>query len=299
MNEGIVNSTTPSGALVPVNENFQGIPVRIVTVDGKDMIAVVDIARSLHIDRGNLSRSLNDDLFRDQKRKVKIITKGGSQPVVCITSYGAVGLLYKVNAKESQTEEVREKIRQFQKWATELIEKKMQVQAKLPVHEAPAPSGAVTDTMHKYMEAARAAHEQMGVPLDLAWSKALVLAGRDLHMDLTGFARLLPPAPDQSLGRLPARIGAGPVDTQGYLSASEIAQHLNRRNGGNLRAKNINTYLKQNGFVFRREEDQRYCMTDKGSLYGKVFPFAARSGHVDYFLRWKPEVMQASGMIRE
>jgi hypothetical protein len=40
-------------------------------------------------------------------------------------------------------------------------------------------------------------------------------------------------------------------------------------------------------------------MTEQGSLYGKVFPFAARSGHVDYFLRWKPEVMQASGMIRE
>jgi hypothetical protein len=152
--------------------------------------------------------------------------------------------------------------------------------------------------MHKYMEAARAAHEQMGVPLDLAWSKALVLAGRDLHMDLTGFARLLPPARDSQT--LPLRIGPGssPIDTQGYLSASEIAQYLNRKNGGELRGKNINTYLKQKGFVYRREEDQRYCMTEQGSLYGKVFPFAARSGHVDYFLRWKPEVMQASGMIR-
>jgi hypothetical protein len=296
MNEGIVNSTTPSLAIVPTNENFQGIPVRIVSVEGKDMIAVVDIARSLQIDRGNLSRSLKDDLFKDQKRIVKITTPKGPQKLVFLTSYGAVGLLYKVNAKESQAEDIKEKIRQFQKWATELIEKKMQVQAKLPIQETPRPSGAVTDTMQHYMEAARAAHREMGVPLDLAMSKALVLAGRDLHMDLTGFARLLPAAEDP---QLPIRIGVIAVDTQGYLSASEIAQYLNRRNGGNLRGKNINLYLKQNGFIYPREEDGRYCMTEKGSQYGKVFPFAARSGHVDYFLRWKPEVMQASGMIRE
>jgi prophage antirepressor-like protein len=297
-NKGVVNPTTPSTAIIPTNESFQGIPVRIVSVEGKDMIVVVDIARSLQIDRSNLTKSLKDDLFKDQKKTVKITTAGGSQKVVCLTSYGAVGLLYKVDAKESQTEEVRERIRKFQNWATELIEKKMQVQVKLPVYEAPRQSGAVTDTMQHYMEAARAAHREMGVPLDLAMSKALVLAGRDLHMDLTGFARLLPPAQDQII-QPQVRMIASPIDTQGYLSASEIAQYLNRRNGGNLRGKHINTYLKQNGFIYPREEDGRYCMTEKGSEYGKVFPFAARSGHVDYFLRWKPEVMQASGMIRQ
>ena len=284
-------------ALIPVSTEFQGIPVRIVSVNGIQMMPVVDIARALKINRGSLTRSLKDKLFDGKTMACKVATPKGAQGMVCITSLGAVGLLYKINAEDVEDKTLGKRVSEFQDFATKLVQKEMQVQAKLPVQEAPRLSGAVTDTMHQYMDAARAAHREMGVPLDLAMSKALVLAGRDLHMDLTGFSRLLPAAKDDSYPQV--RIGAAPVDTQGYLSASEIAQYLNRRNGGNLRGKHINTYLKQYGFIYLRDGDGRYCMTDKGSQYGKVFPFAARSGHVDYFLRWKPEVMQASGLIRE
>ena len=285
-------------ALIPVSTEFQGIPVRIVSVNGTQMMPVVDIARALKINRGSLTRSLKDKLFDGKTMACKVATHKGAQGMVCITSLGAVGLLYKINAEDVEDKTLGKRVSEFQDFATKLVQKEMQVQVKLPVQDAPRPSGAVTDTMHQYMDAARVAYREMGVPLDLAMSKALVLAGRDLHMDLTGFARLLPAAEDQNI-RFPVRIGVGAIDTQGYLSASEIAQYLNRRNGGNLRGKHINTYLKQNGYIYPRDEDGRYCMTDKGSQYGKVFPFAARSGHVDYFLRWKPEVMQASGLIRE
>ena len=285
-------------ALIPVSTEFQGIPVRIVSVNGIQMMPVIDIARALKINRGSLTRSLKDKLFDGKTMACKVATPKGAQGMVCITSLGAVGLLYKINAEDVEDKTLGKRVSEFQDFATKLVQKEMQVQVKLPVQEAPRPSGAVTDTMQHYMEAARAAHREMGVPLDLAMSKALVLAGRDLHMDLTGVARLLPAAPDQSI-RLQAQIGTGALDTQGYLSASEIAQYLNKRNGNDtLKGKHINNYLRQNGFIYRRQEDSRYCMTDKGSQYGKVFPFAALSGHVDYFLRWRPEVMQASGMIR-
>ena len=283
-------------ALIPVSTEFQGIPVRIVAVNGIQMMPVVDIARALKINRGSLTRSLKDKLFDGKTMACKVATPKGAQGMVCITSLGAVGLLYKINAEDVEDKTLGKRVSEFQDFATKLVQKEMQVQARLPVQEAVRPSGAVTATMHQYMDAARAAHQEMGVPLDLAMSKALVLAGRDLHMDLTGFARLLPAA-DNS--RLPAQIGAGALDTQGYLSASEIAQYLNRRNGNDsLRGKNINTYLRQKGYIYRSTVDGRYCMTEQGSQYGKVFPFAARSGHVDYFLRWMPEVMKASGMIR-
>jgi hypothetical protein len=278
-----------------------GIPIRIArrTYDDLPSIPINDIADGIDYDRSTLRQlyQRNKKLLIEFSGKVMIPSKdGGTQPHLCLTREGVIGILMKLDYNRIKSAEKKERIVKFQQWAIKKVNEEMQVQPKPPAQEPPRPSGAVTDTMHKYMEAARAAHEQMGVPLDLAWSKALVLAGRDLHMDLTGFARLLPAAPDQN-PRL--RIGlTGPIDTQGYLSASEIAQYLNRKNGGELRGKNINTYLRQKGFVYRREEDQRYCMTEQGSLYGKVFPFAARSGHVDYFLRWKPEVMQASGMIR-
>lgn len=276
-----------------------GMAVRIHNPNVKPMIPLNDIAEVIGYDRSTLRKLMNRNIkvLEEEIGKAIMPSAQGLQENIVISYAGTLSLLSKIDYLRIKDKKKADRIIEFQKWVKSSLVEKMQVQAKLPVHEAPRPSGAVTDTMHKYMEAARAAHEQMGVPLDLAWSKALVLAGRDLHMDLTPFARLLPAAPDQTV-RLRIGTGPGPIDTQGYLSASEIAQYLNRKNGGELRGKNINTYLKQKGFVYRREEDQRYCMTEQGSLYGKVFPFAARSGHVDYFLRWKPEVMQASGMIR-
>ena len=296
--EGESISASPSGIRT---DTFMGIPIRIArrTFDNLPSIPINDIADGIDYDRSTLRQlyQRNEDLLKEFSGKVMIpTTDGGMQPHVCLTREGVIGILMKLDYNRIKSTEKKDRIVKFQQWAIKKVNSEMQVQVKLPVQDAPRPSGAVTDTMQHYMEAARAAHREMGVPLDLAMSKALVLAGRDLHMDLTGFARLLPATEDT---RFPVRIGAGAIDTQGYLSASEIAQYLNRRNGGNLRGKHINTYLKQNGYIYPRDEDGRYCMTDKGSQYGKVFPFAARSGHVDYFLRWKPEVMQASGLIRE
>jgi len=291
----------PSQALVPVNMDFQGIPVRIVVVEGKKMIPVVDISKSLKIPQSTLRFILKEDpLLQDKQGKFKLVTNRGPQDIVCVTNRGAVGLLYKVNAKLSEDEETRQRILKFQNFAIDTVEEKMQtkiVNEEPVIKEAGPVSGAVTEVMTRYMESARAAHKEMGVPLDLAMAKALVLAGRDLHMDLTGFARLLPAA-DVPPNRLANAVPAGVFVTDGYLSASEIAQQMNRRNGNDiLRGKNINKFLKNAGFVYKNEEG-RWCMTDSGAQYGKVFPFAAKSGHVDYFLRWKPEVMQASGMIR-
>jgi hypothetical protein len=123
-------------------------------------------------------------------------------------------------------------------------------------------------------------------------AKALFLAGRDLHMDLTGFARLLPASPTGN-DRFAIAPPAGTFRHDGYLSAEEIAMRL----GGGLRGKNVNKYLKNHGFIYKNEE-KRWCMTDLGAQYGKVFPYAAGSGHVGYYICWVPEVMRASGMAR-
>lgn len=283
-------------ALIPTSAEFQGIPVRIVNVNGTQMMPVVDIARALKINRGSLTRSLKDKLFVGKTMACKVATPKGAQGMVCITSLGAVGLLYKINAEDVEDKKLGERIGDFQDFATKLVQKEMQVQAKLPVHEDAHPSGTVNEVMSRYMESARTAAREMGVPLDLAMAKALVLAGRDLHMDLTGYSRLLPAATTAPT-RPPARLPAGVFVSDGYLSASEIAQRMNARNGGELRGKHINKFLKNYGFLYKNEEG-RWCMTDLGAQYGRIFPFAASSGHVDYFIRWKPEVMQVSGMIR-
>ena len=290
-------------------DQFMGITIRIARSGELPAIPINDIADGIEYDRSALRKlySRNKEMLKEFAGSVRMPSpRGGAQLNTCLTREGVIGILMKLDYKRIKSPEKKERIVKFQQWAIRAINTEMQIQAKLQSHEAPAPtpapSGTVTEAIHRHMEAARTLHRELGVPLDLAQAKALVLAGRDLHMDLTGFARLLPAA----AGPTPLTIAvrqimapSQPIDTQGYLSASEIAQLINRRNGSDtLKGKHINTYLKQKGYVYRREEDGRYCMTDKGAEYGKVFPFAARSGHVDYFLRWKPEVMQASGMIR-
>ncbi len=279
--------------LIPASAEFEGIPVRIVTVNGTQMMPVVDIARALKINRGSLTRSLRDKLFEGKTMVCKVATPKGAQGMVCITSLGAVGLLYKIDAKDSENNEIKKRVSSFQEWATKMVQKEMQIQSKPPVQETVRPaSGTVSEVIGKYMEGARAASREMGVPLDLAMAKALVLAGRDLHMDLTGFARLLPASPTGN-DRLAIAPAVNAFAHEGYLSAEEIAMRL----GGGLRGKNVNKYLKNHGFIYKNEE-KRWCMTDLGAHYGKVFPYAAGSGHVGYYICWMPEVMRASGMAR-
>jgi hypothetical protein len=284
-----------SPALIPVNAVFQGIPVRIVTVDGVQMMPVVDIGRALKINRGTLTRSLGDKHLADKKRDCRVATPGGSQKMVCITSLGAVGLLYKVDAEGIEDEKLKEKISEFQNWATNLVKDEMQIQAKLPVQEARTPTGQVGEVMRRHFEAAMTAHLVMGIPLELARSKALFHAGNELKMDLTGYAKLQNVA-DVPQPRLPAPAS---VVVDWYKSAGEIANLLNRRNGGHLRGMHINKYLKTHGYIYKNEEG-RWCMTDLGTRYGKLAPYVDPvNGHTGYHLRWHQAILKDSGLIRD
>ena len=275
--------TTPSVALTPVNENFQGIPVRIVSPERGDMIPVVDIARALGMNRGNLSRLLKKQqaYFKEHTGIVKLTTPKGAQDLVCITEFGAIGLLYKIDAGDSAEDEITKKILAFQNWATELIQKKMQVQTKIPDNDIMqhAPSGVVGDSLRHHFTAARVVAAEMGVPLDLAMAKALVQASRETGVDLTGYARLLPARSNMEDGE--------------YITPTEIARIM----GPCFNAYRINYFLYNMGYQVKSDDDG-YKLTAKGEAYGKEFPYAAGSGHVGYSIRWKREVMKDSGMIK-
>jgi len=287
---------TPFEALVPVNIDFQGIPVRVVVFEGRKMIPVIDIGRSLGIPRNTLTYNLKDPLLADKQATIRMMTARGVQKLVCVTNLGAIGLLYKVNSALSQEDEVKSKILNFQNWATETVEEKMQVQAKLPVQEVQSPTGQVGDVMRRHLEAAMAAHLLMGIPLALARSKALWHAGNELKMDLTGYAKLQT-VEDVAQPRLPAPVAAGPAVIDWYKSAGEIANLLNRRNGGHLRGMHVNKYLKSHGYIYRNDEG-RWCMTDLGARYGKVAPYVDPiSGHSGYHLRWHQAILKDSGLI--
>ena len=275
---------TDETALVPIPRDFQGIEVRIVTCDGTDMMPVTDIAKALDLDRSNLTKLLNRNkaLFDGQTRVVKITTLHGSQALVCVTEFAAIGLLYKVSAIKSKTEEIQEKIVLFQRWATKLIQEKMQAKLIQPEPQGMwhSVSGAVGESVRRNLEAAKVVSVEFGIPLDLARAKALVISSRETGVDLTPYARLLPASTEVS-------------ERDGYLSASEIADRM----GPAFNAYRINWFLKNKGYHWKDDVGE-WHMTELGFKYGKKFPYAAGSGHVGYYLCWRPEIMRDSGMVR-
>ncbi len=278
---------TVATALVPRNESFQGIPLRLVTVDGKEMMPVADIAKSLNMDRGNLTRLLrhNERFFLDEKRVVKLTTPRGAQSLVCISKFGAIGLLYKVDASHSKIPQIEDRIIAFQRWATELIQKEMQIQTKLPDNIDTIKPAGWSSVASEYLKFAKVLSEDMGIPLALAQAKALSMAQKETGIDFSGFSRLLPP------------VGINDGDVSEYMSATEIAVFVDPDRI--LRGKNVNKYLENHGYVYRDKDAGRYALTEKGLHFGKVFPYLAGNTHVGYYIRWRKDVIYDSGMLRK
>jgi hypothetical protein len=262
-------------ALTPTKENFQGIPVRIVNVNGKDMIPVVDIARSLKIDRSNLSKTLkkNKALLAQHQGVVKITTPHGAQKMVCISEFGAIGLLYKISPSESEDKEVENRILAFQNWATELIKKNMQVQSKV-VKDDPGEGWSSVAVEHLNFAKSLAnsnPHLDPSMCLAIGIKKAEEATG----MDLSSYKKLIPPSPAQF--------------QEEYIDATHIGRIVNKT------AVEVNRYLERMGYVYRGDDHVLY-LTEKGTAYGKVFPGCFRSGHDGYYIRWRRAIITDAKM---
>jgi len=271
-NERVIKSDIPSEALVPVNMDFQGIPVRIVEVDGKKMIPVVDISRSLNIPRGNLTRSLKDPLLLDKQRVIKVVTTHGPQKMVCLTNHGAVGLLYKISAKESQSKEVQDRILKFQNWATDVVEAKMQT--KLVKEDIAIKEDWSSVAIGHIRLAKEFASQNPSADPGMCLAIGIRNAERATGMDLSDYKKLIPPSPNQY--------------QQEWLTATQIGREIGRT------AAEVNRYLERWGYLYR--EDGVYYLTNLGAQYGKVFPGAFESGHNGYFIKWRRSLISAAKM---
>lgn len=263
-------------ALVPRDERFQGIPVRIVSVDGKEMMPAVDIARALKINRGSVTRSLEDILLKKETRKCRVATSKGAQEMVCITSFGAVGLLYKLNAKNTEDEQVKEKILKFQEWATGLVQNEMQMQTKIVKDHGEGWSSVAIE----HLNFAKGLM-QHNPSLDPAMCMAIGIkqAEKATGMDLSAYKKLIPPS--------------AASDQEEYITATQIGREI----GEFRRAEGVNRYLEMNGYLFR-DTGNNLLLTEKGAKYGKLFAGAFDSGHCGYYVKWKRSIIH-DAKIRE
>lgn len=275
-------------AVVLRTELLGDIPVRILNYKNDNAIPINDIADGIGYDRSTIRKLIKRHLTVLGSDVGKVIMPspqdGGEQETTCLTLAGALSLVSKVDYLKIKNPEKQAKVIRFQEWVKDTLVKEYKaMQAKLiqpdPRGMWHPPSIAVGEAIKRNMEAARTVSAEMGVPLDLAMAKALVLTSRETGMDLTSYSRLLP-AKDSVV-----------MDAD-YISASQIAEIM----GPTFNAYRINWYLGNNGYIAK--EDGEWALTEKGREYGKVFPFAAGSGHVGYYIRWRRAVMKDSGMIK-
>jgi hypothetical protein len=253
---------------------FQGFGIRIAEVNGKQMIPLVDIATSLAMDRSNLTKLLrrNARLFEGESGLVKFTTPSGVQELMCVSEKASIGLLYKIDAARSKVPDIENKIVAFQKWATNLIQKEMQIQTKIPVERGENWSSVAIghlDFAKRFLQDNPDADPTMTMQI------ALRQAERSTGMDLSAYRKLIGPAPVQY--------------QQEYLTVSEIGREVGRKGA------EINRYLWDMGYL-HRSDDGTYYLTNLGAEHGRVFAGSFESGHNGYFIKWKRSIIAASRM---
>ena len=273
--EGMVNNTTPL-ALSTREEMFQGFNIRIAEVNGKQMMPLVDIATSLAMDRSNLTKHLrrNEKLFAGESGLVKFTTPSGVQELMCVSEKASIGLLYKIDAARSKVPDIENKIVAFQKWATNLIQKEMQVQTQIPVERGDNWSSVAIGHLDF---AKRFIADNPDADPTMVKQIALRNIKRDTGIDVSGYRNQIGPAPAQF--------------QEEWLDATHLGYIVNKK------AEEVNRYLWQAGFLYRAD-DGTYYLTNLGAQHGKVFAGAFNSGHNGYFVKWRRSVIGASDMYR-
>lgn len=258
-------------------------------------IPATDIAAALGCTRKNITQIIknNPHLFKGVSITSTLQTEGGPQAATCLTRDGVIGILMRVHPSGSKSEQGKDKIEKFQQWARDTLSKEMQIQSQLPqAHQA---DKAWSDTAGEHIRFARTIARELNLEEGMCLEVAIRQIEQETGKNLSQYRKLiLPSPPAQASGiaagptRPEAQAPAGPAILD-YLTPTEIAGILQ------LRADDINRYLCRTGYQVR--ENGEYLLTEKGSAYGKVFPFSARSGHNGHFLKWHRSIIKESKML--
>jgi len=259
-----------TGDLIKI-EQFQDTPVRVVKINGLDMIPVIDIADSIGYDRTNLTKmfSRNAGFFdAENKGMVAMMTTGGEQKLDCLTRDGVIGLLWLVDLLRIKNPEKRARILAFRKWAAATLGKIMSGET------VPVKREALEDIVRQNLQIADAMTQFAHVDRGIAASVALARVEYDTGADLTCYKALIKKDRQQA---------------PGYLTPTQIGQEL-----GGLSARDINRMLQQLGYQYYLGD--RWQPTEIGKNFGENLPFAVslKSGgvHSDYQLKWSSEIIR-------
>jgi hypothetical protein len=257
-------------------ESFQGIPVRIITHNGQEMIPLNDIADGITHDRSGLRKLFhrNEDIVGKWSGKVNLATPQGIQEHICLNRDGVTAMLMKVDYARVKDTIRKKKIIDFQEWAASTLSKIVNGSAKvIPTDPQLASSlgNRVSDQLQIADAMVRYANVDRGIAVSMALSKVQFDTGIDLAMWKNLVVK----------GKTQKRVG--------LLLATEIGAMLGM---GDNAGHSVNKILNKLGYV---QWVGHWALTQSGETYAEVFPRTgispAGTSWSRYEIKWQPEIV--------
>lgn len=251
-------------------------PVRFVRDSIGILIPVVDIARATGVDKRSLLNTLdnNQGVFSRHERDVTLITPGGPQPTRCLDKMGTFGLIFKVSTNHIKNAKVKESLIEFNEWAMERL---AESQNKFLALATPAQKLMEPDWVAKtlvHLDFAETFCERTGADLSKARMFALDAASRETGIDLGKYKFIIP--------------GIEPQE-EGYLTPTQIAERISKIGPREFSPHDVNKFLENRGYQVR-DQDNRWCPTEKGIPLSKFIPIVRGSYSGDQLI-WRQEII--------
>jgi hypothetical protein len=257
-----------TGELI-TTEQFQEIPVRVISTQKDRVIPLNDIAIGIGYDKAGLRKIVvrNEKQFAPYICKVVTTSQSvhGDQAreYLCLTRDGIVGLLMRLNIERIQDPSKQARVLEFQRWAMKTLGKVMD--GKIITPDNPHEVAAI---LEDHLRMAKALTEYAGVKPGIASAVAIATVEDRTGADLSWCRGLLPPSTEET----------------GRLIPTEIGTKLG------ITPRQVNLLLDGIGYQ-ERSLGGDWRLTCAGRLYGEEYPFS-RNGHTGYQIKWKKGIVE-------
>jgi hypothetical protein len=264
-------------------EFFDGIPIRIVTYNGKSYIPIIDIATGIGYDRRNLSRLIesHEDMFEGNREYLPLKTPGGMQKTLCVNRDGIIAMFMGLKINMVQDERKKGLILSFRKWALDVLSKVMdnridQVTPFVSQQNPAVPKEVLVGNLfNDHLQIADSLAKFANVDRGIAVNAAIALVEYKTGVDLTAYKGLV-----QKERK---------CDDVGLLNATDIGREL-----GGINAATINVILKKLGYL--TWVHNAWALTERGKRYAEVFPVFgftdSGKSYARYQIKWQPKIVE-------
>ena len=243
---------------------FEGKEIRAIEQNGDLWIPLADIAAAWGIDRSTPDKIIerNADVFAGLYSSVLDTM---STPMSCLNERGLYLMMGKISASRLKNKDARAAIIRFQVWVPELIQK----YRKGEIRQTPQ----IPELDQELARARYLARETGG---DLAAFQAIALK----RCGLEDYAPALNISP----------IVHGEAGQ--WLNATQIGLRCGHS------PREVNHFLEWHKFQYK-DQAGLWRLTDLGEQYGEEFWIETTSRHREVRIRWREDILIASGLIKE